>query len=224
MDTGNCGGGRGAGSGAAGKAGASEQEKPAGLRQSEGSEGLKASKLVLSPAARDMLLTLHNGEAEMLQPLESVEGGQTTLRSLVQELQAAAHDAYGCSLTCGVALAALEVSRHQPGAAGWPSVESALLCLRRRERAVADARDTRVNVGGRAEGTAQAVTAASAPARAQAGAVAKAGSGPGHTCNAPQSDVQTIHRARADHSVQDLRRKEAARKLRKLLGGGGAMP
>ena len=207
----------GTGNGAACEAKANMQGAPAGGANEGG------RPLCLNPAARDMLLKLHNGEAEMLQPLDSIEGGQATLRDMIQQLQAAAQEAHGCHLTCGVALAALEVSRHQPGAAGWPNVEAALLCLRRRERTTMEAHDTRGTVGGRAEGAAQAVTAASAPARAQASVGAKAGSGPGQTCITPQSDAKGGQEMRAEHSARDLRRKEAAKKLRKLLGAGNAV-
>jgi hypothetical protein len=81
----------------------------------------KASQLRLTPAALTVLLELHNGELELLQPLET-----NTCRELVRELKAATRLAHeGHTLTDAVALAALEVARHLPRSSGWPTVEQA---------------------------------------------------------------------------------------------------
>jgi hypothetical protein len=86
-----------------------------------------SGRLGLTKEAVSILQELHDGTREMLTPL----GGAVSLKELVIQLQQAAQAEHHLPLTNGVALGALEVSRHQQGAGGWPAVEAALLCLRR---------------------------------------------------------------------------------------------
>jgi hypothetical protein len=94
----------------------------------------------------------HNGEREILVPLEGLAGGSTHLQSLVENLQAAAQATHNLFLPRGVAVAALEVARHQQDADGWPTVENTLHCLQRRDKASPrkSADGTGNNVGGQA--------------------------------------------------------------------------
>ncbi len=114
-----------------------------------------SGRLTLTDAAIKMLLELHQGEREMLVPLEGLEGGSEYLQGLIERLQAAAQAAHNLFLPRGVAVAALEVARHQHGADGWPAVEPTLHYLQRRERVAqhqgADGNGTKV--GGQAPQT-----------------------------------------------------------------------
>jgi hypothetical protein len=102
-------------------------------RERDGTAG--DGRLTLTDAAIHTLLELHNGEREILVPLEGLSGGSQHLQSLVERLQAAAHAKHNHFLPRGVAVAPLEVARHQQDADGWPTVENTLRCLQRRERA-----------------------------------------------------------------------------------------
>jgi hypothetical protein len=82
-----------------------------------------SGRLTLTDAAIKTLLELHQGEREMLIPLEGLEGGSEYLQGLIERLQAAAQATHNLFLPRGVAVAALEVARHQHGADGWPAVE-----------------------------------------------------------------------------------------------------
>lgn len=83
-----------------------------------------AQRIVFTEAARDLLLQLHGGEIDLLQPLDENENA-----NLISSLQSAAHVRLEAPLSHRMALSALEVSRHMPQACGWPSVEGALECL-----------------------------------------------------------------------------------------------
>jgi hypothetical protein len=85
----------------------------------------KPPRLVLTAQAAEKMPSLHMGDEEILQPLE-----ERSLATLVEELQRAAQDRFGLPLSRDTATTALEVSRHQSDASGWPSVDEALSCLR----------------------------------------------------------------------------------------------
>ncbi len=61
-------------------------------------------------AKQRVMLELHQGEREMLVPLEGLEGGSEHLQGLVERLQVAAQAAHSLFLPRGVAVAALEVA------------------------------------------------------------------------------------------------------------------
>jgi hypothetical protein len=82
-------------------------------------------RLVLTPSAASMMLDLHNGEMDILQPLE---GGFAA--AFVENLQREALELFGLPLAPSMATTVMEVSRHLPGANGWPTLEEALACLR----------------------------------------------------------------------------------------------
>ena len=91
--------------------------------------------LVLTPEALQIFLQLHNGERELLMPLESIVGGEEMLQQMVRQLQDAAEKKLGGLLPRERALSVLEVARHQHGADGWPDIDQAVLCLRKRGQA-----------------------------------------------------------------------------------------
>jgi hypothetical protein len=78
----------------------------------------------LSRAAGQQLIELHQAENRLLQPLEA-----QSCAGLIGKLQGLAVMKFGAVLRDAIALSALEVSRHLPGAHGWPSAEGALGCL-----------------------------------------------------------------------------------------------
>jgi hypothetical protein len=83
----------------------------------------------LTQPSAEFLAVLNRGEVASLQPLDP-----EFLEDVVCQLQAAARQHFGCELRHGVAISALEVSRHQQGSRGWPVVEDALGCLEVRSR------------------------------------------------------------------------------------------
>jgi hypothetical protein len=93
--------------------------------QSRNAAAHQRRRLVLTPSAASMMLSLHNGEVDLLQPLEG-----DVASAFVENLQQAALDLFGLPLAQSTATTAMEVSRHLPGANGWPTSEEALACLR----------------------------------------------------------------------------------------------
>jgi hypothetical protein len=84
-----------------------------------------AQRLVLTAPATQLLTNLHHGDVELLQPLE-----ESVVAAFIDQLQRAAQERFGFPLARNMAMSALEVSRHQLGASGWPSLDEALSCLR----------------------------------------------------------------------------------------------
>jgi hypothetical protein len=118
-------------------------------------------KLTLTDTAIRTFLELHNGEREILVPLEGLAGGSTHLQSLVESLQAAAQAKHSLLLPRGVAVAALEVARNQQDADGWPMVENTLHYLQRHEKA--SSQKSADSTGNNAVGHAAPLQASSAP-------------------------------------------------------------
>jgi hypothetical protein len=143
-------------------------------RGSEAATG--GPRVRLTREAQHELLELHNGDKELLTPLD---GSSELLRELVSRLQAAVGITHGLHLSSGVALVALEVARHRQGAEGWPSVDVALQCLQRYEGATSP-----TGVGGNG-GDASRQTA------------------PPTACNAP---TPTIRELRQRAALEELRR------------------
>jgi hypothetical protein len=83
------------------------------------------SRVVLTEAAAQVMLQLHTGEMDILQPLDALE-----VSDLVSQVQATVLERLGSPLRRSMAMTALEVSRHMPGASGVPQLEEALSCLR----------------------------------------------------------------------------------------------
>jgi hypothetical protein len=83
------------------------------------------ARVVLTEAAALLMLQMHNGEREILQPLDALE-----VSDLVSQVQAASLERFFYPLLRSVAFTSLEVSRHMPGADGFPKLEEALACLR----------------------------------------------------------------------------------------------
>ena len=96
----------------------------------DGKTHSRADQLRLTSAGLKVLLELHNGKRDLLQPLEAGTCGE-----LVTQLKAEAQLKYGGTLTDAVALGALEVARHLPQSSGWSTVEQALACLQKRGQA-----------------------------------------------------------------------------------------
>ncbi len=71
------------------------------------------------------MLQMHNGEREILQPLDILE-----VSDLISQVQAASLELFCYPLLRSVAFTSLEVSRHMPGTDGFPKLGEALACLR----------------------------------------------------------------------------------------------
>lgn len=84
-----------------------------------------AQRLVFTTPATQLMINLHHGDVELLQPLE-----ESVVAAFVDQLQRAAQERFGLPLARNKAMSALEVSRHLPGASGWPSLDESLSCLR----------------------------------------------------------------------------------------------
>ena len=84
-----------------------------------------AQRLVLTAPAMELMIHLHHGDVELLQPLE-----ESVVSDVADQLQRAAQERFGLPLARKMAMSALEVSRHQCGASGWPTLDVALSCLR----------------------------------------------------------------------------------------------
>jgi hypothetical protein len=82
-------------------------------------------RIVLTESAAQMMLEMHTGEREILQPLDVLE-----VSGLVSQVCATALERFGSPLRRSMAVTALEVSRQMPGASGFPQLEEALACLR----------------------------------------------------------------------------------------------
>lgn len=84
-------------------------------------------RLGVTEEAAHLMLELHHGEVELLQPLD-----ESVLIDWAAALSTAARDRFGAAviLQDRLARSIVELSRYLPGANGWPSVERALDCLR----------------------------------------------------------------------------------------------
>ena len=168
-----------------------------------------SGRLTITDAAIKTLLELHQGEREMLVPLEGLEGGSEYLQGLIERLQAAAQATHNLFLPRGVAVAALEVARHQHGADGWPAVEPTLHYLQRHERVAqhqgVDGNGTKV--GGQ---TSQTQTSSMPGPNA-------------HTEPSGQDQVTVLPAVREEHDAGAQQRVAALRELEELelaLGEG----
>jgi hypothetical protein len=86
------------------------------------------SQARLSQAAVQQLMELHNGENDLLQPLEA-----HACADIIGELREAVSAKFGGEpVSDALALVALEISRHLPDAHGWPTAQGAFSCFEKR--------------------------------------------------------------------------------------------